>query len=164
MKIKKLNVNDVKNLVEGTMSEVNVCERITIVLDEGSLMLRGRFKVMPVIADADAINAAIIEYLGQYHGVFLVDCGDYYITVEDYIGDKWSCCCFNFETLLADGRKLYCTNCCEDEELPIWDWHIGLDNGDNTVSFGDVRQNYAELFNDGCLIDQMVVELFSKCK
>ena len=163
MKIKKLNVNDVKNLVEGTMSEVNVCERITIVLDEGSLMLRGRFKVMPVIADADAINAAIVEFFDQRYGEFLIDCGDYYMTVEDYIEEMWSCGDFNFEIRLADGRTLYSTNCCDNEDLPIWDWHIGLDDGDYTVSIGDVRKTYVELFNEGNLIQKMVCELFSQC-
>ena len=159
--IKKFNVNDVNNLVEGTISEVKVYgEMVKVVSDEDSLMLCSRFKEMPVTANPDAINAAIVEYLDQRLGVFLVDCGDYYMTVEDYIEEMWSCGDFNFEIRLADGRTLYSTNCCDNEDLPIWDWHIGLDDGDYTVSIGDVRQTYVELFNEGNLIQEMVGKLF----
>lgn len=160
--IKKVTSNDVKNLIEGTISEVKAYgESAKVVSSEDSLILWGRFKKTPIIADADAINAAIVEYLEQYHGEVLVDCGDYYITVEDYIEDKWSYGDFNFETRLANGRTLYCTNCSDNEDLPIWDWHIGLDDGDKTVSIGDVRKTYVELFNEGNLILEMVGELFS---
>lgn len=38
-KIKRLNANDVKNLVEGTINEVKVCKRIKIVSGEDSLKL-----------------------------------------------------------------------------------------------------------------------------
>ena len=162
--IKKLNANDVKNLVEGTINEVKVCKRIKIVSGEDSLMLCGYYTETPVIANADAINAAIVEFFDQRYGEFLIDCGDYYMTVEDYIEEMWSYGDFNFETRLADGRTLYSTNCCDNEDLPIWDWHIGLDDGDYTVSIGDVRKTYVELFNEGNLIQEMVGKLFFKSK
>ena len=71
--IKKFNVNDVNNLVEGTINEVKVCKRIKIVSGEDSLKLCGYYTETPVIANADAINAAIVEFFDQRHGEFLID-------------------------------------------------------------------------------------------
>ena len=161
--IKKINENDVKNLVGGIVSEVKVYgEQVKVVSGDDSLMLCSRFREMPVIPNPDAINAAIIQYLDQCLGEILVDCDDYYMTVEGYIEEMWGYGDFNFEVRLADGRRLYSANCSDWEDLPIWDWHIGLDDGDKTVSIGDVRQTYVELFNEGNLIQEMVGELFFK--
>lgn len=159
------------NLVEGVVGEVYVADDVKIVcVGESSLMLSCGYEQTMLIEDAylfDCLDAAIIvnERVVQHFSASqpLVDCGEYYMTVSDYIETEWNRGCMNFECLLTNNEWL--RSCIVDEssreKLPIWDWHIGYSDGRTSVSIGDVRNTYAELFNNGNLIQDMVTKLFS---
>ena len=169
--INKINSNDVMNLVEGVVSEVYVTDDVKIVCaGESSLLLSYGSEQTMLIEDAylfDCLDAAIIinERVVQHFSASqpLVDCGEYYMTVSDFIESEWNRGCMNFECLLTNNEWL--RSCTVDEssreKLPIWDWYIGHSDGDKSVTIGDVRKTYAELFNNGNLIQDMVTELFS---
>ena len=168
---KKLNYYDVMDLVEGVVSEVYVTDDVKIVCaGESSLLLSYGSEQTMLIEDAylfDCLDAAIIinERVVQHFSASqpLVDCGEYYMTVSDYIESEWKRGCLNFECLLTNNKRL--RSCAVDEsgrvKLPICKWHIGYSDGRTSVSIGDVRNNYAELFNNGNLIQDIVTELFS---
>ena len=168
---KKLNYYDVMNLVEGVVSEVYVAGDVKIVCaGESSLLLSYGSEQTMLIEDAylfDCLDAAIIinERVVQHFSASqpLVDCGEYYMTVSDYIESEWNRGCMNFECLLTNNEWL--RSCTVDEssreKLPIWDWYIGHSDGNTSVTIGDVRKTYTELFNNGNLIQDMVAKLFS---
>lgn len=169
--INKINSNDVMNLVEGVVSEVYVTDDVKIVCaGESSLLLSYGSEQTMLIEDAylfDCLDAAIIinERVVQHFSASqpLVDCGEYYMTVSDYIESEWKRGCMNFECLLTNNKRL--RSCAVDEssreKLPIWDWYIGHSDGNTSVTIGDVRKTYADLFGNGNLIQDMVAKLFS---
>ena len=169
--IKKFNSNDVMNLVEGVVSEVCVADDVKIVcVGESSLLLSYGSEQTMLIEDAylfDCLDAAIIinERVVQHFSASqpLVDCGEYYMTVSDYIESEWNKNYMDFECLLTNNEWL--RSCTVDEssreKLPIGDWYIGYSDGNKSVTIYDVRKTYGELFNNGNLIQDMVTELFS---
>lgn len=169
--IKKFNSNDVMNLVEGVVSEVCVADDVKIVcVGESSVLLSCGDEQTMVIEDAylfDCLDAAIIinERVVQHFGASqpLVDCGEYFMTASDYIESEWNRGCMNFECLLTNNEWLHSSTVDENsrEKLPIWDWYIGHSDGNKSVTIGDVRKTYTELFNNGNLIQDMVAKLFS---
>ena len=171
MNIKKVNANDVMNLVEGLVSEVYVTDDAKIIcVGESSLVLSCIDEQTTVISDAyifDCLDAAIIineKVVKQFSpSQPLVDCGAFYMTASDYIESEWNRGCFNFECLLTNNEMLYC--CSENEsnreKLPIWDWCIGCSNSKTSVTIGDLRETYVELFSSGKLVQVMVAKLFS---
>ena len=170
--IKKVNANDVMNLVEGEVSEVYVTDDVKVVcVGESSLVLSCGNEQTTIISDAymfDCLDAAIIineKVVKQLSpSQPLVDCGGYYMTVSDYIESEWNRGRLNFECLLTNNEWLYsCTkNEINREELSIRDWCIGCSNRETSVTIGDIRKNYVELFNRGNLIQDMVAKLFAR--
>ena len=101
------------------------------------------------------INTAVCEVASLKHPVKL----DKYEIIElhKYIYRAWCCLRYNFEKTDMYGDTWY--SCNEDEygnELPIWQWYIGNKDRDVKVEIGFVRNNYAHLFQEGNLIEEMV--------
>ena len=172
--IKKVNAIDVYNLVEGTVSEVRIDDYLKVVCEgEARLSIREfNKKDIEVVENAylyDCEEAAIIvneklvNLIGGYEP--LVDCGEYYMTVLDYVGFEWNRGKMDFEhVMLTDGKYLHSRITDEEsgEHLPIWEWSIGVLGGEEErwVSIGDVRKTYYEVFNGCYLLEDMIDRLF----
>ena len=172
--IKKINAIGIKNLVEGTVSEVSVMDFLKVVCkDEARLVIReyGEHDI-DVIENAYIygceeaaiiINDKLVNLIGGYEP--LVDCGEYYMTVLDYLKCEWNRGSLDFEhVLLTNGKYLYSRTTDEriGEHLPIWDWCIGFlgDDEERRVCIGDIRSTFYELFNGGYLLEDMIDRLF----
>ena len=114
--IKKINAIDIKNLVEGTVSEVSVMDFLKVVCkDEARLVIRkyGKHDI-DVIKNvyiygcegaAIILNEKLVNLIGGYEP--LVDCGEYYMTVLDYLKCEWNRGSLDFEhVLLTNGKYL----------------------------------------------------------
>lgn len=101
------------------------------------------------------INTALCEVLCLSHPIMLNK--DEITDLYNYIHRAWYCLRYNFEKTDMYGDTWYSRN--EDEygnELPIWQWCIGNKDRDKKVEIGFVRINYADLFQSGNLIKEMV--------
>lgn len=171
--IKKITSIDVMNLVEGEVNEVFVTDHIKVVcVNDATLSVSFGLEQIVAIDNAyllDCFDAAIIVNKKIAHLIGnsqpLVDCGEFYMTIEDYIASEWSMGSMNFENAyLTNNKVLYSRtdDVCNNKDLPIWEWRIGYKDRDydTSVKIGDVRRTYVELFDRGNLIQDMVSKLF----
>lgn len=170
MNYKKCNPIDIANLIEGIVNEVCISNNINIFKIEYSIVFCDGNKQDLIVEDARLynyhdiafiINETIVKNIGISQP--LVDCGEYYMTITDYLKSELKRCSVDVNhVLLSDNRFLF--SCFSGNNIyDIWDWHIGFSDGEkeNCVSIGDVRQTFLELFNSGSLIEDMVNKLFS---
>lgn len=172
--IKKINATDIKNLVEGTVSEVSVVGPIKVMCKgEARLVIREYAGYETNVIEnayiydceeaAIIVNEKLVNLIKCYEP--LVDCGEYYMTVLDYIECEWNRGCMDFEhVLLTNGKYLYSRTFNErtGESLPIWDWCIGFlgDGEERRVCIGKIRSTFYELLNGCYLLEDMIDRLF----